>query len=224
MSEAATIATEGEGAGQAVAPAAPSPAPEPEGEASTWPADWRERIASAHGGADNKAVAKELRRLQRFADPAAVYGTARALESRLSEGGLVKIPGRNASADEIATFRRALGVPERPSGYFDHIKLDNGAVLGEADRPVADGFAAAMHEAGAPVAVVSKALNWYFRQQEEQAAALDESDEDFRRQAESELKESFGPGYRRHTNAIGALFASAPAAPMRATRARSSRG
>ena len=100
MSEAATIVTEGEGTGQAIAPAAASPVAEPAGEASTWPTDWRERIASAHGGEDKKAVAKELRRLQRFADPAAVYGTARALESRLSEGGLVKIPGRNASAEE----------------------------------------------------------------------------------------------------------------------------
>jgi hypothetical protein len=206
----ATIPTEGERTAQPVTPAAPSPAPEPAVEASTWPADWREQIASAHGGADDKAVAKELRRLQRFADPAAVYGTTRALESRLSEGGLVKIPGRNASAEEVAAFRRALGVPEKPAGYFDHIRLDNGAVLGEADRPIADGFAAAMHEAGAPVAVVSKALNWYFAQQEEQAAALDEADEDFRHHAEAELKKSFGPGYRRHTNAIAALFASAP--------------
>jgi hypothetical protein len=211
-SAAGTIATEGEGMAAAVtpAPASPSPAAEPAAAAPTWPADWREQIASAHGGEDKKAVAKELRRLQRFADPAAVYGTARALESRLSEGGLVKIPGRNASVEEVAAFRRAMGVPETPSGYFDHIRLDNGAVLGEADRPVVDGFAAAMHEAGAPAAVVNRAINWYFAQQEAQAAALDEGDDDFRRQAETELKESFGPGYRRRVNAIGALFASAP--------------
>jgi hypothetical protein len=57
---------------------------------------------------------------------------------------------------------------------------------------------------------VSTALDWYFAQAGEQAAALDEADEAFRHEAEAELRESFGPGYRRQTNAIGALFAAAP--------------
>lgn len=148
MSDTVTTVIE-EAAAQTTVPAVSPPPSGAGASGNSWPSDWREQIASAHGGEDRKSVAKELRRLQRFADPAAVYGTARALESRLSEGGFIKIPRENASAEDIATFRRALGVPEKASDYFQHIQLDNGAVLGEADRPLVDAFAAAMHAAGA---------------------------------------------------------------------------
>jgi hypothetical protein len=48
-----------------------------DGTAAGWPDDWPE-IAAAHGGGDDRVVAKELKRLQRFADPAALYGATRA--------------------------------------------------------------------------------------------------------------------------------------------------
>jgi hypothetical protein len=175
-----------------------------------WPPDWREKMAEHAAAGDKKAYARELKRLQRFTDPTSVYGFAREYEGKFDRGGLVKVPGKDAKPEEIAEFNKALGVPEKPEDYFKDIKLENGAVIGDADKPLADSFAAALHPAGASPAVVSAALNWYYKHQEEQAAAMDEADDDFRRESERALKDEFGPAYRRMTNAIGPLFATAP--------------
>lgn len=45
----------------------------------------------------------------------------RAAEKSLHDGGRVKIPGEGASDEELATFRKAMGVPDKPEGY--EIKL-----------------------------------------------------------------------------------------------------
>lgn len=175
-----------------------------------WPADWREKMAEHAAAGDKKAYARELKRLQRFTDPTSVYGFAREYEGKFDRGGLVKVPGKDAKPEEVAEFNKAMGVPEKPEDYFKDIKLENGAVIGEADKPLADSFAAALHPAGASPAVVSAALNWYYKHQEEQAAAMDEADETFRHESERALKDEFGPAFQRMRNSIGPLFATAP--------------
>jgi hypothetical protein len=110
----------------------------------------------------------------------------------------------------VRAYHRAICVPESPGDYFNHLQLDDDAVLGPADRPLAESFAAALHPAGATPEVMSAALNWYFRNEEAQAATLDEADEAFRIESERILKQELGPGFARQTNAVAALFADAP--------------
>ena len=184
------------------------PAKEPAKE--YWPADWREKAAEHIAAGDKKAYDRELRRLQRIASPEGMYGMYRELEGKFTGGGLLKIPGKDAKPEEIAEFHKALGVPEKSEDYFQSVKLENGAVIGDADKPLVDGFAAAVHKSGATPAFVNAALNWYYTQQEEQAAALDEADDAFQRESEQALKEEYGPAFRRNTNAISSIFASAP--------------
>ncbi len=217
---------EGAGEGGEIAPvaggelAAPADPPEP----AYWPRDWRETTAAAIGAGDERIVAKELRRLQRFADPTGIYGQARALEARFSEGGLVRVPGARATAEEIAAYRRATGVPEKPSDYFDRLRLASGVVIGTADRPMAESFAAAVHPAGATPEVVSAALDWYYRHETEQAAALDEADESYRQESERTLRAELGPAFQRKINRVAALFADAAGGADPRTAARSMRG
>lgn len=173
---------------------------------------FRETLAKHHAAGDKKAYDKELRRLERLGieKPEQVYGLYRELDNRLNGGGLVKIPGKDAKPDEVEAFHKALGVPEKAEDYLKDMKLDNGAVLGEADRPVAGSFAEALHKAGAPPAVMSAALNWYFKRQEDAAAELDAADEDFKRAGSAALKEEYGPAFKRMTAATASLFATAP--------------
>jgi hypothetical protein len=175
-----------------------------------WPEDWRQKAAEHASAGDKKAYEKELKRLERIADPAGLYGMYREAEGKLTSGRLIPRPGKDAKPEEIAEFHKALGVPEKAEDYFKDLKLENGAVLGDQDMPIAKAFAEAVHEAGAPPAVVNKALNWYFKNQEEQAAQLDERDDSFRSEAEKALKEEFGPAFKRKTNAISSLFEIAP--------------
>lgn len=175
-----------------------------------WPDDWREKMAKHLAAGDEKTYEKELKRLKRFADPSGVYGMAREAENKLHTSGLVKIPGKDASEEEIAEFNKAMGVPEKPEEYFEKLQLENGAVIGEADKPIADSFAEAVHKSGATPQFVNSAMNWYFEQQEKIAAEQDEADDTFHRESKSELKEEFGPAFDRKTNAIEVLFAQAP--------------
>jgi hypothetical protein len=174
-----------------------------------WPADWREKWAEHASAGDKKAYKKELARLQRITDPAGVYGMYRELEGRFTGGGLVKVPAKDAKPEEVKAFHAALGVPEKPEGYMEHIKLESGAVIGEADKPMLTSFTEALHKAGAPPAAVNATVNWYYQRQEQLAAEIDEADEAFRRESEAALKEEWGAAFRRHTNVIGSLFATA---------------
>ena len=183
---------------------------EPAAKATGWPDDWREQVANHIAAGDKKVYDKELKRLQRIADPAGVYGMYRELDNRLNGGGLLKVPGKDAKPEEIAAFHKALGVPEKPEDLVAAVQLENGAVIGEADKPLVSGFAAEMLKAGSTPAHMSAALNWYYRHQEEQAAALDEADDDFRRSSEQALRDEWGPAFKRRTNALASIFAAAP--------------
>jgi hypothetical protein len=173
--------------------------------------DLRKAIAEHYAAGDKKAEAKELRRLERVKDIKSLWGMYRELESRFDGGGLIKKPGKDAKPEEIADYHKALGVPEKPEDYFKEIKLDNGAVIGEADKPLVDGFAAAVHKSGATPQFVNAALNWYYDNQMEQAAALDEADDSFRRENERALRDELGPAkFKNIPNHVALLFKTAP--------------
>lgn len=182
------------------------PLKEPKG---YWPEDWREKVAEHVSAGDKKVYDKELRRLQRISDPTSVYGFYREAEGRLTSGGLIKVPGKDAKPEEIAEYHKSLGVPEKPEGYLEDLTLENGAIIGDADKPMVNAALSAIHQAGAPPAVAQAMLNWYYTEQERQAADLDESDDSFKRESEVALKEEFGTAYQRNRNAVPPLFANA---------------
>lgn len=167
-----------------------------------WPDDWRERMTDGD--------AKALKTARRFADPSALWKAYRELRERFDGGGLVRLPTAGADDEDRQALHRALGVPERPEDYFELIDLPVGEVLGEADRPVAEDFARAVHSAGATPEVMSAAIDWYLTHQEAQLAAIDEADERDRAEGKRTIRATWGPAETRMINAIGALFANTP--------------
>ena len=172
--------------------------------------DVRKAIAEHYAAGDKKIYEKELKRLQRIDDVRHVWGMYRELEGKFTSGGLIKIPGKDAKEEDIAAFRKALGVPEKPEEYFDKIQLENGVVIGDADKPLVNTFAEAVHKAGATPEVMSAALNWYYQMQEQQAAEIDQADNEFHVEGIRTLKEDWGPSFNRRINAIASVFATAP--------------
>lgn len=170
-----------------------------------WKDDWRDRIA---GTADKRNPARKD--LERYADPAALYNSHRELRSWRDQGGYFKPLTDKSTPEEVALYRRTMDVPETPEGYFDKIKLSDGAVIGDADKPLVESFAKAVHGVNAPPSVVNATLDWYYKNQEEQAAQLDAADERNRSEAVKELKTDWGAQYDRNVNAIATLFSNAP--------------
>jgi hypothetical protein len=184
-----------------------------EEKAEYWPSDWREQVAKHASAGNEKAYERELKRLQRVTDPAAIYGNYREAEAKISSNKAIFKPGPKATEEDIKAYHKALGVPDKPEEYIENLQLPHDQSLGEADMEVAKAFSVEMHEAGANQEVMNRALNWYLQRQEDAAAEQDDFDERQRYEAENELKEEYGAAYKRKTAAIASLFATAPGGP-----------
>lgn len=171
-----------------------------------WPEDWRTKVGSDI--ADEKERAKELKLLERYTDPAAVWKKARALEIKLSSGEYASKLGKDATAEEVTQWRKDNGIPEKPEGY--ELKLADGRVIGEADKPQINAFLTRMHAMNAPPGVVSAAADAYYEAQEQAIAQREDADAKIKQTNEDALRVEWGADFRRNINLVKGLFASAP--------------
>lgn len=87
--------------------------------------------------------------------------------------GLVKPATDKSPPEELGAWRKALGVPDAPTGYT--IKRPDVVLDGAWDTAAEGQFLAAMHRAGAPPSVVQEAVNFYgqLERQKLEAATAD---------------------------------------------------
>jgi hypothetical protein len=177
-----------------------APATDPQVSApATWPDDWRDKFA----GGDEK----ERKLLDRYASPDAIWKKARELEKKLSSGKFRADLPENATPEQIAAYRRDMGVPE--DGKYD-TGLGGGFVWSDGDRENLDFFAKKAHELNMPQAEFKKSLSIYAAMQQAQLAKTAEQDKSFRQQAQHELIAEFGADYRGNMNRLESLFSGAP--------------
>lgn len=130
--------------------------------------DWASIRTRVAGGDD-----KILNRLSRYStlDDALKAG----IEAQNKIGSMKKQPTISADStpEEIAEYRQANGIPEKPDGYT--IELGDGLVLGDQDKPVVDAFLQVAHEHNLPPrtvnAIVAQQLqlrNQLIQEQEDQ--------------------------------------------------------
>lgn len=93
-------------------------------------------------------------------DPTDVIKGYAELEARVGQltAQGVKVPGKDAPAEDVAAYRKAIGVPEKASEYIGDWKPAEGVDISEGLR---DAFLTKMHEAGATPAAVRIALDTY---------------------------------------------------------------
>lgn len=168
--------------------------------ATTADTDWRAAMAG-----EDKDFRK---RLDRFASPPDFAKSYRALEQKLSSGEVKKALPENPTADDIAAYRKENGIPDKPEAY--DVKLGNGIVPGEADKPVIELFKQFAHAKNLPPAALNDTLTWYYETQDAIASQKADQDETFRLKAEDDLRAEMGADYRRNMNVLGALRDSMP--------------
>lgn len=167
-----------------------------------FPADWRTKLAG-----EDKSF---LKRLDRFTSPAELAKSYRALEQRLSSGELKKALPENATAEELTTWRKENGVPEKVEDY--KIEPPAGFVFGDADKPMLDSFKTHAHGKNWTPGQLNQAVEWYAKEQEQIIARQAEKDDTFRQTARDSLYTEWGaPDFRRNLNAINNLLATQPA-------------
>ena len=178
------------------APADPAPA-EPEG---GWPSDWRQKYSA------DPAIQK---RLERYGSPKAALDALFAAQTRISKGDLLPALKENATPEDVADYRTAHGIPDSPEGY--DLTLPNGLVIGEADKPFVDEFLAKAHEQNMHPKQVQEALGWYMDKQEQAQAQQQARDAEAKIACLDQLREEFGPDYKREVKiAMGVLDAAPP--------------
>lgn len=109
-------------------------------------ADWRSSITDP----DHLEFAK---RLTSPADAVKV-----ALDLRKANSAMIRVPGKDATAEERAKFNKAIGVPETVEGY----KFDIGREATEADKAIQGNLAKIAFENGIPanaMTAMSKAVS-----------------------------------------------------------------
>jgi hypothetical protein len=168
-----------------------------------WPADWRDKLA----GADKDL----LKQLGTLGSPQDLFKSYREMQKKLSSGEYKKAtqaPGKDATPEQIAEYRKENGIPDKPEAY--DTTLDNGLVIGAQDKPIVDAFLKEMHAANAPNAVVKSALNAYFKIAEDQRANMSNRDNEVYDGAAEALRKEWGPEFKRNQNAIAAYVETLP--------------
>ena len=146
--------------------------------------DWREAI-----------VEPRLREFAgRFAGPGDAVKAAFEMRQKLSNA--VVVPGEGASADDIAAFRRRLGVPDSPDGYAFH--APDGAGPNDADRAFQAEIARLFHAAGVTAAQAEQMTAGWNRLAEASREARQAADIGALEAAESELRRQWGAEFERN--------------------------
>ena len=203
-------------AGGGAPPPAPAPAPAPEtilnapapaaGDAppvpvaGEWPEDWRERLAG-----EDKAYLKTLARL---ASPLELAKKARSLEQKLSSGDYLKPFPAEGTDEDKATWRKEQGIPDKPEGYVESIKLSGGLVLGEADKPVVTELAKSALAANIKPEQFNALTDAYYQIQEQQKIAQVEADGVFHTESLATLGAEFGAGLKRELGVVNSFLSS----------------
>jgi hypothetical protein len=175
-----------------------------------WPEDWRDKYINDQKDKDGKPLddtAKEklLKRLSRYASPQAAFDAMINAQNKISSG-LVKIPGKDATKEEIAEYRQALGVPEKPEDY--DLSLGEGVVIGDEDKPMVNSFLTKAHEALYTPDQVKTGLQWYYDFIDNEKQKQYEFDTQNNIDTKVELKSEWGSEYKANINLMANYLSS----------------
>lgn len=111
--------------------------------------------------------------------------------------GMVKVPGQEATPDEIAAFRRAIGAPEAPDGYkLDGIKLPEGIELQD---DLLTPFREFALKEGIPAATFAKLIEFHADFESRKLAEVNAQFEDMQKSGADELRKEWGPRFEQRS-------------------------
>lgn len=175
----------------------PVPAPESKEAApppkANWPENWRDQLA----GSDDKL--KNL--LNRYTSPDAFAKAFKELrtayDSKKPAKDEVELP-ENPTDEQLAAYRKAKGVPDRPEDY--EFEVQEGRELNDGEYTIFMDFAKHMHERNIPASMVKEVSSWFLDYQEIADQKAAEMAYQARQQTEETLRAEWGPDYKANVN------------------------
>jgi hypothetical protein len=167
---------------------------------------WREELAG-----DDKDLLKDL---AKYTDPKALLKSHRDLQTKISKGELRAPPApmpQNATPEQVAAWRQAQGLPDKPEAFVEKLALSDGVVIGEADKPLVGEFAKMAFEKGWNQDQMNQAVSFYYDMQAAGEASRADADHSTLVAAQGELIGEWGQAeYKVNMNAVGSLLATMP--------------
>lgn len=159
-----------------------------------WPADWRETVS--------KGDAKILQRVSRYASPQAAMDALIAAQNRISAGELKPVLGKNASAAEVAEWRKEHGIPDTPDKYDlgKDVKIEgmDPKLLGEVFK--------AAHESNQTPEQVKATMKAWSQISNAVTEQRTEKDIEVQKASEDALRAEWGGEFRRNINLIHGML------------------
>jgi len=162
-----------------------TPATPPEG--NRW-GDWRTDIT---GGTPDPT-------LDRFDSPKAMYESYNAMRKQLSSGELTKKLSDEPSEEELASYRKEMGVPETHEGY--EYSLPEGFTFGEGDQEASSALLERLHANNASPKLVQDVMSLYAETVQAQTQQLVEKDYHDRQNFEDTMRNEWGADYTKNIN------------------------
>lgn len=124
-------------------------------------------------------------------------------DSKISEltaqlKGTVRLPGKDAKPEEIAAYRKAVGVPESADKYA--VYRPEGYEPTEVDQEVEKTFLESVHAAGLSQPQVDAVLKTHYLIQAQQQKAMETRAREAGERAEEELRIEYGRDYKANLN------------------------
>lgn len=160
-----------------------------------WPDDWRDKLAG--GDADLR------KRLDRFTDPTLVVKSWQEAERKISSGQMKKVLPGDAKPEEIAAYRKEMGIPDDPEKY--PLEAPKEITLSDADKPVLEAVKKFAHEKALDPKTVQELTNWYLGNRELELQTYREAADNTVAERISELRTEYGGDFNKNVT-IGNNF------------------
>jgi hypothetical protein len=187
---------------------APAPAPAPAPSPAPAPND-----GDPWGGLRDKYAAgddKKLAKLSRYATPDAALDALLGLQHRISAGEMRSTLPKNATAEQVATWRTENGIPESFDKY--DVKLKDGSTISAEDKPIIDDLLKTLHGTNVSTQQANAAVDWYYEQSRKASEDRVAKDAEFAKTSQDALRAEWGNEYRLNINMVNGLISTAPAA------------
>lgn len=140
-----------------------------------------------------------LKELERYDSPKAVNDARRAAAKQISSVGLrVQPPAADATPEQIAQYRKDMGIPDKPEAYA----MPEGLVIGDADKPLVGSYTKYAHENNMTPAEVQKNLKWWQGEQVRLAQETIRLDTDYKNANTAKLAEKWGGDTQRNVKHV----------------------